>query len=150
MSGVTITIKNLDEIEKMFRKAPGKMLDGIHKAIQKSILIIERNAKREAPVNKGTGGGTLRQSIKSRMVGKATGEVSVEAKYAVFVHEGTRAHVIRPLRMKALANTREGKFFGRLVMHPGTTANPFLQRAVEQSEGDINKEFDKIILKAFI
>lgn len=147
---VILTIKNLDEIERMFKKAPGKMLDGIHKAIQRSILIIERNAKREAPVNKGTGGGTLRQSIKSKMSGRATGEVSVEAKYAMFVHEGTRPHVIRPTRMKALANTREGKFFGRLVMHPGTQPNPFLERAVKQSEDDINREFDKIILKAFI
>lgn len=150
MAGVTITLHNYEEIQELFKRAPAKVMSGIHQAIQRSIMIIERNTKREAPVNKGSGGGTLRQSIRSSMRGKAVGEVTVDAMYAVFVHEGTRPHIITPTRMKALANVREGKFFGRLVRHPGTAANPFLERAVQKSEGDVNREFDKIIDNAFL
>lgn len=149
MTKVVLTLHNYDEIRELFRKYPSKVAGGVQKAIQRSILIIESRAKREAPVNKQTGGGNLRQSIKSSMRGKASGEVSVGAEYAVYVHEGTRPHEIRPVYKKALANTRTGQFFGRLVMHPGTKANPFLERAVQQSEGDVNREFDKILTNAF-
>jgi len=147
---VVLTIKNLDKVEAMFRKAPAKMLSEVHNAIKRSILIVEKNAKREAPVNKSYGGGNLRQSIKASMTGKATGEVVVGANYGMYVHEGTRPHVIVPVNRRALANKRTGQMFGRMVMHPGTQANPFMERAVEKSEGDINREFDKIISKVFI
>lgn len=146
---VELQIRGLEQVEQMFRKAPQKMLTEIQSAINRSILIIERNAKRQAPVNKAPGGGTLRQSIKARMTGKATGEVEVGASYAIYVHEGTRPHIIRPVRRKALANVRTKQMFGRLVMHPGTKANPFLQRAIDDSEQAVNKEFEKIITKVF-
>lgn len=146
---IVIKIKNMDEIERMFRKAPAKITDGVHKAIQNSIRMIHSKALREAPVNKQSGGGNLRQSIKSSMRGKAVGEVTVGAEYGVYVHEGTRPHEIRPVSKKALANRRTGQFFGRLVRHPGTKANPFLQRAVDLAQGDVDKEFDKVLKNAF-
>lgn len=148
-TAITIKLKNMEEIEAMFRKAPAKITDGVHKAIQNSIRMVHSKALREAPVNKQSGGGNLRQSIKSSMRGKAVGEVVVGAEYALYVHEGTRPHEIRPVSKKALANRRTGQFFGRLVRHPGTKANPFLQRAVDLAKGDIDKEFDIVLKKAF-
>lgn len=50
------------------------------------------------------------------------------ASYAVFVHDGTKAHEIRPKNKKALKTP-----FGprKKVNHPGTKANPYLQKAVD-------------------
>ena len=70
-----------------------------------------------------TTGTTVRQTI--RVGGDA-------AEYAVYVHEGTRPHVIRPRNKQVLAfNGREGRVFAREVHHPGTRARPFLRNALE-------------------
>lgn len=58
--------------------------------------------------------------------------VSATAPYALFVHEGTRPHIIRPRRASVLAFPRNGRtVFARYVRHPGTRANPFLRRAAD-------------------
>ena len=51
--------------------------------------------------------------------------------YAIFVHEGTKPHIIRPKNKRGLANKKTGAFFGKEVKHPGTKANPYLQKAVD-------------------
>lgn len=51
--------------------------------------------------------------------------------YAIFVHEGTKPHIIRPKNKKGLANKKTGAFFGKEVHHPGTKANPYLKKAVD-------------------
>lgn len=50
------------------------------------------------------------------------------APYAVFVHDGTKAHEIRPKNAKAL-KTPFG--YRKKVNHPGIKANPYLQNAVD-------------------
>lgn len=48
-----------------------------------------------------------------------------------FVLDGTRPHLIRPRRAKALRFEVGGDVvFSKLVRHPGTRPNPFLQRAL--------------------
>lgn len=41
------------------------------------------------------------------------------APYAKFVHDGTAPHVIKPKRMKALANVKTGQMFGKQGKSPG-------------------------------
>lgn len=53
--------------------------------------------------------------------------------YAPYVHDGTRPHVIRPKRGKALRFVIGGQVvFARVVQHPGTRPNPFLNRALAE------------------
>lgn len=53
-------------------------------------------------------------------------------RYAVPVHDGSRAHDIRPSRRKALRFVRGGSFvFSQRVRHPGTAPRPFMTQAVE-------------------
>lgn len=146
---VSIEIKNIDAIMLAWKLAPGKLTQGVHQAIQKTVLKVERNAKREAPVNKSFGGGNLRQSISSKMTGMASGAVEVGAEYATFVHEGTRPHMIGVKRSRVLANKRTNQIFGRTVNHPGTKANPFLQRAVDEAAPDIDKYFISAVQSIF-
>ena len=149
--GITITIENFDKIRATFEKKPAKMLKELGVAIEKVLIKVNNTAMREAPVNKQSGGGNLRQSIHYSMTGVASGRVEVTGAggsphpYAVFVHEGTRPHIIRVAVKKTLANKRTGQIFGKVVRHPGTKANPFLQRAVDQENDFINRTFDEAI-----
>lgn len=144
MANISIKLKNADKIIKAFKDAPMNASKGIQIAVEKTVLTIERDAKKLAPVNKGTGGGNLRQSIRSSVNG-LSGLVEVGASYAVPVHEGTRPHVIVPIKKKALANTRTGQFFGKRVNHPGTKPQPFLREAVQENETKINNYFTDAI-----
>lgn len=146
---ITVKIKDFDKIKRAWKEAPQKMTSEIHTAVGKTVLKVENEAKREAPVNRQSGGGNLRQSIRGSITGTASGVVEVGANYAVPVHEGTRPHKIVARNKKALANKRTGQFFGRVVNHPGTAANPFLERAVENSQGDIDVYFENTINNLF-
>lgn len=143
-----VKLQNGAQVQRLYSAMPSVMRDSLTEATDKSIRQIQRNAMREAPVNKQSGGGNLRQSIKARMTGVLSGEVEVGAKYAVFVHEGTRPHQIVVKNKRVLANRRTGQIFGRKVMHRGTKANPFLDRAVQESEPNVNNFFNQAIKKA--
>lgn len=61
------------------------------------------------------------------------------APYAPYVHEGTRPHVIKPKKKKALFDIKRGIFFGKRVNHPGQKPNPYLLRAAKKTAGDIDR-----------
>lgn len=95
------------------------------------------NAKRRCPVRTGA----LRESIGHRTTlgtNKVVLTVFANRPYARFVHEGTRPHIIRPRRAKALSFfwPKAGRqvFFAH-VNHPGTRANAFLRDAVDEELG---------------
>lgn len=61
--------------------------------------------------------------------------------YALFVHEGTKPHVIEPKSAKVLAFQPHGSFgvvFARRVNHPGTQRQPYLTDALREV---ISEEF---------
>ena len=63
------------------------------------------------------------------------GGVTAHARYARYVHEGTRPHVIRARRASALHFYWEKmgrEVWFRSVNHPGTRAVPFLTRATRR------------------
>jgi len=138
---IKIKVKNLNEIRAKFKVAPFKMSVELNSAVSRVITKLESKTKKEAPVNKQSGGGNLRQSIRSSMIGLARGRIEVGAHYGIYVHEGTRPHTIRIVNKKVLANKRTGQIFGRVVRHPGTQPNPFLKRAVEKNQSFIDREF---------
>lgn len=50
-----------------------------------------------------------------------------------YVLDGTRPHIIRPRRVKALRFDVGGRtVFAKIVHHPGTRSDPFLQRALRE------------------
>jgi hypothetical protein len=58
-------------------------------------------------------------------------EVYATARYARWVHDGTRPHVIVPRRARVLRFEVGGRtVFARRVNHPGYRGNPFLQSSV--------------------
>ena len=88
-------------------------------------------ARQDVPVRTGNLGRQIGEGPIS-MIGPKTahGSVHDNADYALYVHEGTRAHVIRPKNAQALRfNVGGREVFAKRVDHPGTKARPFLRNA---------------------
>lgn len=62
-----------------------------------------------------------------------TGVVEYPVNYAAAVHDGSKPHIIRARKKKALAFEYKGsKVVVRSVRHPGTEGRPFLRMAAEE------------------
>lgn len=143
---ISIKIQNLDQLKAAFLKAPAIATAEYGRAIEKTAYKIETDAKRNAPVNKQSGGGNLRQLISNKMTGKASAIIESKAKYSEYVDQGTRPHIIRVRNARVLANRRTGQFFGRVVKHPGTRAQPYFTNAVSSGEKFINTELSTALI----
>lgn len=144
MSKSTIYIKNQREILSAWRKAPDVMSSEMNKAVSAVTLFLEGETVKEAPVDKGI----LRRGIGHRVAG-FVGRVFTSTKYAIFVHEGTSPHTIRPRNAKVLRFKVGGKWvYAKQVRHKGTKANPFLKRAFENSQRKVQNIFESRFSKA--
>lgn len=70
-----------------------------------------------------------------------------KAQYAPYVEFGTAPHIIKPVNARVLANAKTGEIFGTLVHHPGTKANPFMERIVASAQPDIDTLFAQALEK---
>lgn len=84
--------------------------------------------------------GKLARSIVIDFDEDGEAKIQVLVPYAKFVVEGTRPHKIRPVNASVLVFKAAGGdiVFTRLVRHPGTKPNPFLQRAVDKAREQID------------
>jgi HK97 gp10 family phage protein len=89
--------------------------------------------------------GKLAQSI-VKQVDNLEASVGPLVSYAGLVETGTAPHEIRPIRARILAfKGSEGKMmFASVVHHPGTKANPFMHRTLEQVEGKASTVFAEV------
>jgi hypothetical protein len=75
--------------------------------------------------------GKLQASIHSRQSRTAYGQmvwIGSTVEYALAHHEGTKPHIIRPDKAKALRFTSGSRIiYSRAVKHPGTRANRYLK-----------------------
>lgn len=74
-------------------------------------------------------GDKLRPSIKIVDLGPSERQVGSDLPYAIYNHDDTRPHLIRPKNAKVLAfQGNTGTVFARVVHHPGTRGTKFLTR----------------------
>lgn len=97
--------------------------------------------------------GTLERAVQSEVTdGGFRGVVSLNegvAGYGPCVHEGSRAHVIRPRNKRALRWPGKGGFvFSKISHHPGYKGDPFLYDALDDNSAEIDKIFDEEIENA--
>lgn len=72
-----------------------------------------------------------------------------KADYGPCVHEGSRAHVIRPRNKRVLRWPGKGGFvFSKISHHPGYKGDPFLYDALDDNSAEIDKIFDEEIENA--
>lgn len=82
-------------------------------------------------------------------VGNGEASIEVLEPYAMYVVNGTRPHIIRPVNASVLAfQDASGKMvFTRLVHHPGTKPNPWLQKAAEEARSKAEETFAELWLE---
>jgi len=90
--------------------------------------------------------GKLGRSTEYRVLRASNGKIvriRNTAKYARFVDEGTKPHVIRARRRKALRFQYQGRiFYRRSVNHPGGRATQFLLRATGAAFVDLERRLE--------
>jgi HK97 gp10 family phage protein len=81
-------------------------------------------------------------------VGFGEAKVGAAASYAEAVEKGTKPHEIRPANGKLLEfKIADKMIFTPIVHHPGTKANPFLERAVDEAAGKVESVFADLWLE---
>lgn len=102
----------------------------LQKGIRKAAFLVEEKSKKEAPVDTGL----LRSRIATD-IGNLRAVVEPKTDYAGFVHEGTSPHFIgAPVRIRNVG----WRYIG---MHPGTKANPFMERGISRAKPRIDDIF---------
>jgi hypothetical protein len=113
----------------------------IHKTLFRIGSEIASEAKDLAPYRTGNLARDIQVFDDALKAGQIVVGNSKMAHYAKFVHQGTKAHKIKPKRKKAL-KTPYGVF--KEVNHPGIEANPYLTDAMENylSSGAVDRALD--------
>lgn len=113
-------------IERMLR-LPGGL---VYRNMERRVRRVEAEARRRAPGSMGDGRNITVQ-IRRGPGGDFQGVINSRHPASLYVLGGTRPHVIRPIRARALKFTVGGQtVHAKIVMHPGTKPNRFLQEAL--------------------
>ena len=98
-----LKIKNMARLKNAFRLAPVILNRDLETAIKKAVLMIERESRKEAPVDTGRLRASHGHIFKKGFLGIGfSGEVYTRTEYDVFVHEGTRFMRGRPYMRNAI------------------------------------------------
>lgn len=107
-----------------------------HRIGRHAMSVWQRRGATQAKVDVPVDTGNLGRTIGEGHIGTAgpystSGSIHAKADYALFVHEPTRPHLIRPKNPGGVLRFQVGgrTVFARLVHHPGTKGRPFLRNA---------------------
>jgi hypothetical protein len=123
-------------VEELQRRLSDSRLRSLEEqALSRVLAVVEGNVKRHTPVKTGN----LRRTITHRVERPGVrGVVGTNASYARPVHEGSRAHLIRPRRASVLRFKVGSKIiYSKLVRHPGTRGQPFMLEGLVASRDSI-------------
>jgi hypothetical protein len=132
---IKVTIANLEEIRASLMRSPEIVARHINRAINRSILDIHRASRDTTPARTGHLAGTYQLKVEG-----LKGEIGPTAKYNIWVHQGTGIYAVNgdgrktPWRYK----DKDGWHFTR-----GQRPNPYLQKAVDQTQEKITKNFEE-------
>jgi HK97 gp10 family phage protein len=105
-----VDISGIPNLQKRLMEIQSKLTNDLAEEMSATTLIIEKKAKRLAPINMGT----LRQSIHATSKNKLTHFVDVNVSYAPYIEFGTGGKVSIPSGYEQLAATFQGKKGGSL------------------------------------
>jgi hypothetical protein len=128
------------EFDEVTQKLSGKLRE---KLIERLTNMAFEAAFWGSPVKTGYLASTVYKDF-----GFGEGKIGTAASYAEAVEKGTRPHEIRPINGSILAFKVAGKMmFTPLVHHPGTKANPFIERAADVALGKVDLVFADLWLE---
>lgn len=125
-------------LEQAFAKKGAAVNGKINELTSQIVDVLQLWITNEAPRKTGK----LKASVKKQTFG-SRGLVFVSkaiAPHAFFVLEGTRPHKIVAKHKGALRVPGWGIF--KSVQHPGTKANPFVDKGAQAAQGDIQRKIN--------
>lgn len=139
------------ELRQRWARAMSVLESGLPRAVNTAVRGGAQHAINVHPYRDRSG--DLTSSIRGELVmatkGEAVGEIRATAKYASFVENGTRPHVIEARRARFLRwESADGVHFAVSVNHPGGRPYPFLGPALLRSETLLERELDLLAARA--
>ena len=129
------------KFERELKRYYKKNREEFQHRVRQSTAAMHKMAVDNAPLKNGD----LRKNIRFDVSdAELTGSVISNAEYSAAVEEGTKPHVIRPVKKKVLANPETGEIFGTKVDHPGTQAQPFMYPAWKKAHKDFLKGLRRV------
>lgn len=140
MIDVEVNKKHLKDIEEKFWKEI--VLKTLNTSIKKSIILLQRYAMEETPVDEWR----LRSWFETEFKNYYW-RVFNPVEYAIFVHEWTRPHKAprKNIEEWALRHWLNPWSVWISIMRKWTKANPFMERAVERWENEVDEIFEREI-----
>lgn len=164
MSASTFQVKinGLKELQFALKRYPAIAEPILQRAMDGTAAVFAKHTQKENPVPYKTG--ILLQSFRHK-TGRLMARWFPTAKYASFVSSGTKPHIIEPKTARVLAwktggtgkyvTSKSGKktyrrgsasmHFATRVNHPGTKANPYMERIKEAAGSDVNRLFGQAL-----
>ena len=139
MPELAIQINGLEEFRKALSDYPRISGPIMQRAITKSIYDLQARTVMLTPIKTGR----LRGSFQTAF-SPLQGILKVGVNYAIYVHEGTAPHQIRPVNKKALY-WKGADHPVSFVNHPGTRANRFMESGLHSARQAIEDNFAKAL-----
>lgn len=147
MSALSIEIQS-EDVFKALERAPEIVSAELRKGLKDVLYAVATDARNNHRFSSKSGGVERSVQVKvedSGLSGKVFLNTGV-TEYAGYVHDGTRPHKIAPKTRKSLFWVSSGnKHFSKLVNHPGTKPDKFLNAALERNRGFILKKIGETI-----
>jgi hypothetical protein len=141
MASFSVSIPNLPKLQEAMASYPAISQPILQKAIVAAQAILAKyTTGATVPIKTGN----LVQNWAFE-IGNLQARWYPKAVYAPYVEFGTGPHVIRAKNARVLANAETGQVFGPVVHHPGTRANPFMERIVATAQPDIDVLFGQAL-----
>lgn len=132
MSLFEVEVPTQSDFERVLRPA----LDAAALVTKLTATEAHRNVRKGAPVKHGRLAGSWRLDRVNDLLWRGVTDVN----YARMVSEGTRPHDIRPKSARALAfRTSGGMVFAKVVHHPGTRANPYVEDGLKRAHSRMDE-----------
>lgn len=141
MSTVEIELLGAKQLQEALKKYPKISEPIFQKAIVATQFLLTKHNLANDPTPYRTG--NLLQTFRYK-IGRLEGAYVPSARYAIFVHEGTRPHMILPTNRRALY-WPGAQHPVRSVRHPGTKANRFMDAIKDKATADIQKLFTQAL-----
>lgn len=133
MPDFSIQVIGLDKLQEAFKRSPQTVRTVMNPVLHTAVNILAKyTVKGTVPWKTGR----LTQSFIASY-GDLVAMWRPTVNYAMFVHEGTKPHVILPINGKALY-WKGADHPVRKVNHPGSKGNPFMPRIIQNSKSDID------------
>lgn len=135
-------VEGLNDVINNLRKYASNFEVLSNVAMEKSLLIVERKAKQNCPVDDGT----LRASITHTIEIKEDaliGKVGSNLEYAPYVHQGTGVHALNGGGREDPWSYQDAK--GKWYRTVGQKPQPFITDAIQEKKNDIFNTFKEVL-----